>query len=300
MRTVAVLAVLSLVLGGCGGSPADPGAAPSSAPASTKPAVTQSDLARVLAAVKATRAKKTATFVIKGTTSLAGGGSVTVRRDGKYDLAAKRSFVEQTMTESPAGLLSQLVGKDVKPGDLDSRSYVTTNGGYLQMPGWPEPAHAKWLRFTAAEVERMTDVSVDVESSIFPAGVSMLADAERSAHDGADEPAMAHVVVPASAAFLAFPSSSTRSLITAGVDPTKITGEVEVEVAIQDGLVTGVWFDALPAFAKAYEQIGQPRVAKALSELSTVVDLRAHGSAAKISLPPAGDVMTDAEFKSYF
>lgn len=294
MRRVAVLTVLSVMLAACA-PPDGPAGAPSPVPSASS---TGSDAARVRAAVEATRAKSTARFVLKSRTVMPGSW-MEIRRDGAYDLAAGRASVVQTVTSDPPDVLSQLTGKPMPKNALESHALLTPTGGYLQLPRWPAPAHAKWLRFAADDIAEVMQMPVDVETTVFPGAVAMLAQARRSAREGTDGAALAHVVVPASLAFLAFPST-TRNLVDLGVDPEKITGEIEVEVALQDGLVGGVWFDALPAFEQAYAQLGDvSELGDSLSELAATVALEAHGRPVTIELPPAEDVMTQAELQSY-
>jgi hypothetical protein len=294
MRIAAVLAIVSLALPACARS-GGPVVAPTS-PAPVTTVATEVDVPRVRAAVEATRAKRTATFVMRSRTVM-GSEWMEARREGSYDLARGRSSVVQTFAAFPPAALAELTGGKVPASGLESHALVTENGGYLQMRGWPAPANTKWLHFDTGEVPRLTQGAIDVEAAIVPGAVTILAQAERSARDGTGG-ALAYVVVPASAAFLSFPTVA-KGLVDEGVDPEKITGEIEVEVGIRDGLVTGVFFDALPAFRQAYAQLGQSELGDLIAEQTVTVDVRGHGRPVTIPLPPAKDVMTDAEFRSY-
>lgn len=299
IKILAALAAALLVA--CGSDPAprtqqsgtpSPSASPALDPAKT-------DVELVAEAVRATRARKTGSYVTEGVTVL-GDVSVTMTREGSYDLTTGRAKVTQTMAASPPEAFAQIAGEGVDPDDLTALSVLTENAGYLRMPAWPAPANAKWLRFTPSDLEKLHGVAPDLDAAIFPASLAMLAEATASgleASGRAATPPVLHVVVPAGVALAAVPSSSAAKLTSAGADLSTLPGEVEVEVELKDGYVSAVSFDVLEAFKAALVQIGQPNGARGLTELATTTTIDDVGEPVRIVVPAPSQVMTQEEFE---
>lgn len=289
------MVVAAAVLAACGGGgTGSPDASTSSATTSPAPGPTPSavalDAAAVKAAAAATRKAGTAAYTIEGATVLGPIGRVTVRREGAYDATKRLASQTQSFTAQPPGLLGQLTGRtDVEPSDLDTESVVAGDTAYVRMAMWPKSLGGKWLRISAGEIATAQGLD-EVDVQTFPQAVTMLA----VATDG-DEPGTAdtaYVKVPAAEAFLAFPSSSTRKLVAAGVVPGKLTGTVDVEVRVENGLVTGVSFDAVEVYRQALGMVGQGQQAKAITGVETTLTLAAHGEPVAIAVPAAARTMT--------
>jgi hypothetical protein len=278
-------ALVTVALAGCGGDkPA--------APVVSRGPLTSAD---VRAAVEATRQAGTGTYASVATTGLGAAGSVTLRRDGTYDVSADRVDQTQSISAVPEALLTRLLGKDVKTEDLAAESVADAGTAYVRMAAWPDSLGDRWLRIRAADLPKTPELG-EVDVQVFPPELEMLASAMDGDRESVDD--LASVKVPASAAFLAFPSSSTRKLLAAGVDANAITGTVDAAVRVEGGFVTEVTFDGLEAFRQAWAQIGQAELAQAVSELSTTLTLSGHGKPLTIAVPSGNDLMTVAELRA--
>ncbi|HVF04910.1 MAG TPA: hypothetical protein VNA20_08730 [Frankiaceae bacterium] len=249
----------------------------------------------VKAALRKTRAAKTGRYVVEGSTVLTA-GAVTVRRAGEYDVAAGRASTDSTFIPDPPDLLRAITGKDVNAADLRSTSVVTTTKAYLNMPAWPAAFRGRWLAFDAGDIEQATGVAADFESAVFPPMLDMLRHASPST-TADNDPAVAHVAVPAGYALLALPSSSTRKMVAAGLDLENLGEEVAVEVRVVDGLIASVSFDAKDAYAAAAAEIGTAAAADQISALPTSIEVTGHGKPVTITVPPPSKILTKEEFE---
>lgn len=255
------------------------------------------DTERVQEALAATRAAGTGTYVVTQATELVS-GALIVRREGTYDAKASRASAVTTFSADPPERFGEMVGSDVSASDLTSHTVVDKSVVYLRMPGWPASINKKWLRFKAGDLPQGVSAA-DVESAAFPPMVDMLADAVATQRKGDSDTAYVRLASPL--VFASYPSAgTTRRLVDAGLDPDSLTGSIVVEVTLTGGVVSGVSFDALPMFVEAYEQIGREAIAGQLRKVPTSIELSRHGTATKVAVPAARDVLSEAEFNRAF
>ncbi|HEX8003773.1 MAG TPA: hypothetical protein VF519_13895 [Mycobacteriales bacterium] len=284
----AAVAAAALALTACGGGgDAPPRATPSASATTAKP-----DDVVVREALAATRAKATATFTAEATTAF-GFGSTTSRVDGEYDLKSGRARMTQTLSASPPQLLEELSGQPVDVADLTVEVINTADAGYLRMPAWPASIRNRWLRVTRAELAKLEGVNAP-EIQVFPGIVTLLE--QVTLGDRAPSGDTYHVLAPAPAVFEAFPSSATtRRIVAAGLDPDTLTGTVEVDVTVVDGVVAAVELDAIEVFRQAWRSVGQEQAANAVVSLRTTATLNAHGRPVSIAVPTGAAILTQAE-----
>lgn len=290
LRLAAALALLTA----CQGDPRPAAtASPLVTPTTTAPAFEPSAVDVVTGALEATRAQRTAVFEVESSTRI-GPGRLTARRKGSYDLGNDRAQLTQTMEAQPPGLLKQLVGEDVDPASLTLRTVATGDVAYLQMPAWPSHLRTRWLRFTEDDMAKVKVYDAEVE--VLPDMVAMLEEAEPSSTPSSD--GTYHVTVPAQVAIPAFPlRSSWIRLAAAGVDLTKITGDVEVEVEVTAGLVKQVRYDPIELFRQAWTMAGQQQIGDAVTSVETTITLTSQGAPLAIKVPAGREVFTLAELE---
>jgi hypothetical protein len=299
LRALAGVVVLSVALTGCrssGDAPAGGGPSPT-ASATARP----DDVALVKAALEKTRAAATATYVLDSTITLTE-GTLTTHTEGAYDLAEARARAVRTFEAEPPGVLAAISGDArVRAADMEARTVTTEVAAYLQMPGWPAPADKRWLRFDERDLRRLQrSGGGEVSLEVFPALLEMLTYAEPSPKDGSGRarvPAYAEVLVPAAQAFAALPTSASRRIVAAGLDPAQLTGSVEVTVEVDQGYVTMVSVDAYDLMQQAYGLVGlKATVGAAFTEFGVGLMVNDHGKPVRIPLPPDAQVMTQQEF----
>lgn len=302
MRTWGTAAI-AVALAACGGgakaptASAPPTTASHSPTASPTPKDTRPSLAVVKAALAATRAKGTATYTMEATTSF-GAGHFTMNREGSYDVRNARAKVTQSFEAEPKELAKQLLGEEVDIDDLVAHSIAVGDVGYLQMPGWPASIRSRWLRFTQADISRITgSTGADVGVVIFPPALEMLAEAKAT-----NVPVFGnthYVTVSAPDAIAATPGSSApRALQNAGVDIESLPGTVQVAVEVVGGVVTSLKFDTIEVFRDAWKKAGMAQLADAITSIETIVTFTGHGQAVSIAAPPASAVMSERELEN--
>lgn len=298
MRRAAIVLALS-VLAACGGGGGGSAAPATTATAATSPPVVD-DVEFVRQAVEATRKAGTAAFTIEGVTTIAE-GDVSLRRQGHYDLGSGTAALEQTFSSDPPELLDELTGEKNAAEITRARTVVTGKAVYLQMPAWPAPKRTKWLRFRADRVDReAAKYGVALSTDVFPAMLDILTRAKVSPKDKSGRsrvPPYAEVLVPAKDAFLAFPSNTIRELVSAGADPEKLEGDVDVTVEVDKGVVTMVTYDIAELLDQAYSQIGRGGAAGTLEGVGATLYLSDHGKPVKITVPTDAQVMSANELR---
>jgi hypothetical protein len=296
MRPSAALAAAALLACTACSTGSPPNAAPSTslAPATTAPP--RLDAAAVRRALAETRAARTGRYVSTLSTTLRA-GTITLTQTGSYDLTRGLGRAE-TAYDADSPELAEALGLDGTK-DLRALTVSARSGSYLQMPGWTGAAHGRWLRFTAADVAKLGVAGVDPAAlDPLPPLVAVL----RSARDVASPaPAagVAYVGVPAAEVFRSFPSSSTRRLVDAGVDPNTLTGLVTFEVHLDaGGRLARVVVDADGMFDDAYAQANVAGAAEETTALVSDVRLSDPGKPVSITVPTGRAVMTSAEFEA--
>jgi hypothetical protein len=163
------------------------------------------------------------------------------------------------------------------------------------MPAWTGERGGKWLRHTAESLSAMFG-EVEVDAGIVPPLLDVVAEA-RPTLAGPSTPDTAVVLVPAPAAFIAFPSSSPRKLIAKGLDPDKLTGDVQFEVHVNaDGRIGMVRVEGDELFDQAFALVGEHSAIDLMSSVEAQITLSHYGEAVRVSVPPRSQVMTPDEF----
>jgi hypothetical protein len=295
MRRLAALALVPL-LAACSGD-GDRGAGPAPSPAASSatasgtpsPSAAPLDAEAVRRAVETTRAAGTARYEATLSTRVAR-GEVAIVQTGAYDLKRTLSSLDSDY-QFDAPELAASLGIDPDQ-DLRTRVVTAKSDVYLHMPGWTDQRRGKWLHYTTAELAEVGGDQFSAQP--FPPFVAMLEKAKPLSAPPST-PTVAHVAVPAADVFLAFPSSSTRRLVSEGLDPADLTGDVNVSVRLDAaGRITRVVADADGVFDQAYELAGVENAAAVGSLVTSVevdLSLSAIGEPVRIAVPPRAKVI---------
>lgn len=273
VRGLHAIVALTLALTACEdvGGVATPAPATSAATTTTPPLVDDAKLVRQ--ALAKTREAGTATFVAEATIALFE-GTVTVRREGRYDLRTGRSSLTQTVSSSPPELLREL-DDDLRALRRAYRMVTTPDSVHLMMtaPGTPTP----WVRFPAPS-----------SRDAAPPMLAMLSGARYSPKDGSFRsrvPPLANVALSAEDAFPAFPSDLVASLLSAGADEDDMTGAAEVIVEVDRGVVTTVFYEIGDLVSEAYSQIGRGGAGFRFSRVAATLHVNDLGKPVTIEVP---------------
>lgn len=299
MRTALALLALTMLAGCSQGPGRVTGPAASASATPTPTASPASDYELVRAAFRRTRAAGTARISIEGSVTFRG-GAMTVRRTGAYDLPAGLMSVEQTLSSNPPGLFDQLSKGEMTSAQMRTRTVVAPGAMYLQMPAWPAPLNERWLKFTEEDASAALGAAYEVPSGVLPDLLGMLADVKPVAADGSGRdasPPVLHVAVPAKHAFVAMPTAFAVRLIAQGYNANLLAGSVEVEVTVEDGLVTKVAFDGLDTYAEAMRDLGKKFDPTLIEAMPVSIELSRHGAPLRIPVPPSARVVDRATFE---